>query len=141
MNRRMIAALTPLALLAGCAHQRADYSQFTVAEPQAQPITRYADANNDGKVTREEAKADPALARSFDQYDLDKNDVLDRSEFARLEAAARDEAASPNEAEANEFRGHPPQSPPGQQLTYTVISNWTDGAWPIIALLNDQLDL
>jgi CubicO group peptidase (beta-lactamase class C family) len=30
---------------------------------------------------------------------------------------------------------------PSQQLTYTVISNWTDGAWPIIALLNDQLDL
>ncbi len=30
---------------------------------------------------------------------------------------------------------------PGQELTYTVISNWTDGAWPIIALLNDQLGL
>ncbi len=30
---------------------------------------------------------------------------------------------------------------PSQELTYTVISNWTEGAWPIIALLNDQLDL
>ncbi len=30
---------------------------------------------------------------------------------------------------------------PSQELTYTVISNWTDGAWPIIALLNDQMGL
>ncbi len=28
-----------------------------------------------------------------------------------------------------------------QDLTYTVISNWTDGAWPIIALLNDETGL
>jgi len=30
---------------------------------------------------------------------------------------------------------------PGQESTYTVISNWTDGAWPIIELLNNQLGL
>ena len=30
---------------------------------------------------------------------------------------------------------------PSESLTYTVISNWTDGAWPIVALLNDQLGL
>jgi CubicO group peptidase (beta-lactamase class C family) len=30
---------------------------------------------------------------------------------------------------------------PGRELTYTVISNWTDGAWPIVALLNDHLGL
>jgi CubicO group peptidase (beta-lactamase class C family) len=30
---------------------------------------------------------------------------------------------------------------PGQDVTYTVISNWTDGAWPIIELLNNQLRL
>jgi CubicO group peptidase (beta-lactamase class C family) len=30
---------------------------------------------------------------------------------------------------------------PGQELTYTVISNWTDGAWPIITLLNTNLGL
>jgi CubicO group peptidase (beta-lactamase class C family) len=30
---------------------------------------------------------------------------------------------------------------PHQEVTYTVISNWTDGAWPIVALLNDQLGL
>jgi CubicO group peptidase (beta-lactamase class C family) len=30
---------------------------------------------------------------------------------------------------------------PSQDVTYTVISNWTDGAWPMVGLLNDQLGL
>lgn len=30
---------------------------------------------------------------------------------------------------------------PGRDVTYTVISNWTDGAWPIVRLLNHQLGL
>ncbi len=30
---------------------------------------------------------------------------------------------------------------PGQGVTYTVISNWTDGAWPIVQLLDNQLQL
>jgi CubicO group peptidase (beta-lactamase class C family) len=30
---------------------------------------------------------------------------------------------------------------PDHQVTYTVISNWTDGAWPIVELLNNQLGL
>lgn len=30
---------------------------------------------------------------------------------------------------------------PDQDVTYTVISNWTDGAWPIVELLNNQLGL
>ena len=30
---------------------------------------------------------------------------------------------------------------PHQNITYTVVSNWTDGAWPIVALLNDRLGL
>jgi CubicO group peptidase (beta-lactamase class C family) len=30
---------------------------------------------------------------------------------------------------------------PDQDVTYTVISNWTDGAWPIVELLNNHLGL
>lgn len=30
---------------------------------------------------------------------------------------------------------------PRHELTWTVVSNWTDGAWPLIALINDQLRL
>ena len=29
---------------------------------------------------------------------------------------------------------------PSTSITYTVISNWSDGAWPIVELLNDRLD-
>ena len=29
---------------------------------------------------------------------------------------------------------------PSSSITYTVISNWSDGAWPIVELLNDRLD-
>jgi hypothetical protein len=28
---------------------------------------------------------------------------------------------------------------PGPSSTYTVISNWSNGAWPIIKLLDDRL--
>ena len=30
---------------------------------------------------------------------------------------------------------------PSQEVTWTVISNWTDGAWPVVRLLNDELGL
>jgi CubicO group peptidase (beta-lactamase class C family) len=30
---------------------------------------------------------------------------------------------------------------PSQEVTYTVISNWTDGAWPVVRVLNDALGL
>jgi CubicO group peptidase (beta-lactamase class C family) len=33
--------------------------------------------------------------------------------------------------------GHQPTS----SVTYTVISNWSEGAWPIIRLLNEQLGM
>lgn len=46
----------------------------------------YADKNRDGKVTRQEAEPHPALARNFDRYDVNDDAILDRAEFARLEA-------------------------------------------------------
>lgn len=49
----------------------------------------YADSDRDGKVTRKEAKVDPALTAAFDQYDSNEDDELDRAEFAQLEADAR----------------------------------------------------
>ena len=117
----------PLLLAAACSHDTAktDTSQFTTMVPEVRPapdekITRFADANNDGKVTREEAKADPNLVREFDHFDLDKNGILDRGEFARLEAEAREEragnASTLDLPEQHEFRGHPLQ-PNGSRET------------------------
>ncbi len=115
MNLTLKAVLgaAPLLLVAACSHDTArDSSQFTTMEPevyQQPPITKFADANKDGKVTREEAKADPNLARNFSKYDLDKNNILDRGEFAKLEADTREErvASGQNEAMQPLFRGHP----------------------------------
>lgn len=90
--------LVGAAALAACAHDdtRVGTNDFVTVEPQdvTPKITRFADENRDGIVTRDEAKADPALAASFDRYDLDDNDELDRGEFARLEDANRRYAAS-----------------------------------------------
>jgi hypothetical protein len=30
---------------------------------------------------------------------------------------------------------------PSSSITYTVISNWTDGAWPVVRLLDDRLGI
>lgn len=71
-------------------------------------ITKFADENKDGKVTKKEAKADPALTRVFNQYDLDKNGELDRGEWARLEGANRgsefSRLESDDDYEADELR-------------------------------------
>lgn len=104
----LLVLLGSAALVAGCAldreHASSDPSErdFAVAEPAdvqpQQKITRYADEDRDGFVTRKEAKADKALAAAFDRYDADENDKLDRGEFARLEAAARERSAQSAQA-------------------------------------------
>jgi len=98
----LLVLLGSAAFVAGCAHDREHASSsserdFAASEPAdvqpQQKITRYADEDRDGFVTRKEAKSDAALAAAFDRYDADKNDKLDRGEFARLEAAARERSA------------------------------------------------
>jgi hypothetical protein len=96
-----IALLGSAALLAGCAHHereeaKSETREFVSSEPadvSPQKITRYADEDRDGFVTRKEAKADKSLAAAFDRYDLDDNDKLDRGEFARLEASRKSSSA------------------------------------------------
>lgn len=59
-----------------------------VAAADGKEAPRYADQDRDGRVTRAEAAADPALAASFDAFDENADGALDRGEFARLEAGA-----------------------------------------------------
>lgn len=106
MNR--IAFLLLTAAIAGLTACGADENAgdqrpaFGEAPPRAESDTAlYADGNRDGKVTRDEALADPMLSASFDRYDTDDNDELDRAEFARLEAhAAGRGVAGPGETGA-----------------------------------------
>lgn len=122
-------------LLAACAHEpETDASTFTVAEPTlapAPPITRYADADRDGRVTRDEARrADPVLAQNFDRFDLDRNDALDRGEFARLEAASRSRHgawSAPSPARGEPMSDAQPGSRPGDSLNRSGPGRSGDG--------------
>lgn len=98
-NLGLLAVLAAMVALGGCAFDDTtmpDAQEFVMVQPvdatppEPRKITRYADENRDGQVTRDEARADPALAARFDEYDLDRNGKLDRGEFARLD----DEQAS-----------------------------------------------
>lgn len=90
-SRTLALALTAAA--AGCAHEASDrvgLGPLVYVPPPSPPaITRFADQDRDGQVTRDEARADPALARVFDHYDADDSGTLDRAEFARLEGESR----------------------------------------------------
>ena len=52
------------------------------ADTPAAPAQRSAklDTNKDGRISRDEAKADPRLAERFDQLDLNKDGYLDKAD-------------------------------------------------------------
>ena len=113
------AACAVLAACTGVKDQGTGWDDaFTYTPPSATSVARapgretaeldtgapvaYADANNDGKVTKEEAQVDPALAAAFDRYDHNHDGVLDSKEFEQLVADSREhhhEQANGNETE------------------------------------------
>jgi hypothetical protein len=94
MNTTRFLMLLTVATLAACGRgegDRAPASKAAAAPSASTEQARYADENRDGRVSRDEARADPYLAASFDRYDANANDELDRAEFARLEARAAEQ--------------------------------------------------
>lgn len=89
--------------------------------PQATPVPQrsasgarqpcvVADANRDGKVTKEEAGVDPNLVAAFDQYDTDQDGSLSREEWGALEQASLErhgQASGTEEAEVSRFEEEP----------------------------------
>ena len=45
------------------------------------------DANHDGKISKQEAAADPALEAHFSQADTNQDGALEQGEFAAMETA------------------------------------------------------
>lgn len=87
MNRTSILFVAAVVGLAACDAAQHDEPATGASAATGQAVaSRFADGNRDGRVTREEAKVDPYLSASFDAYDRNANDELDRAEFARLEA-------------------------------------------------------
>lgn len=101
MSRRFfpLVTLTLSAVwVAGCSSPESAADRRSPSGVRAVPSSGalHADPDRDGRVTRAEAQADPYLAASFDRYDIDQDEALDRGEFARLEedASRRPDAAS-----------------------------------------------
>jgi len=84
------AALSALALAAGAqtaaapATQAADAQQGSAAQSDSAIVKaafKRADANNDAKLSREEAAALPAVAEKFTQLDKNSDGFIDAAEF------------------------------------------------------------
>jgi len=78
----VVACLSAAVLAQGC---------MSTAESPDLELPR-VDANGDGIVTREEAKAYPRLATGFDAADANRDDRLDGAEIESAREAARREA-------------------------------------------------
>lgn len=53
------------------------------AQQRASAAFERADANGDGRLSREEAQRLPAVAERFDEFDTDGDHMLSRQEFER----------------------------------------------------------
>ena len=114
MSRKILIAVALTALLsAGSA-----FAQPPGAEPEREgapagsmTFTSY-DADRNGKVTREEASPNVALARQFGRLDRDRNEALDPAEFARFEAQLDGSEAGPQSPEDIPQRVPRPAMPP-----------------------------
>lgn len=96
MSTRALVALAAVPLLAAgialtaVAQVRAPMPQEPVAATDriaVESTFAKADANGDGRITREEATALPAIAARFDQLDRNKDGVLSLEEFGAGYAA------------------------------------------------------
>jgi Ca2+-binding EF-hand superfamily protein len=78
-----------LALLTGVIAAGAAIAQTTTAAParpageEVKAAFQRADANADGKLTKDEATRMPAIAERFDALDGNKDGHLDEAEFGR----------------------------------------------------------
>lgn len=102
-THRIVLISAFVGLLAACG-EPTDSRDARQAQRDPAEGPRYADADRDGRVTREEASVDPALAASFDRYDGDGNGQLDRAEFARLEAGAAGSRGAKEDDERHTLR-------------------------------------
>lgn len=77
MNRALIVTI---ALLLSGTVGAADAANVRLAK---RPVTSfgYLDTDKDARITREEAKADWAVAQEFDAADANHDGMLDREEF------------------------------------------------------------
>jgi Ca2+-binding EF-hand superfamily protein len=82
-NISLAALMTAAALLAPVAHA------VDLAESRLEALFKKADTNNDGTLTKEEAKAMPRVLKNFDAIDTDKDGTVSLDEIRAAMAKAR----------------------------------------------------
>lgn len=114
MSRKILIAVALTALLfAGSAIAESPRAEPERAGAQAGSTTFASyDADRNGKVTREEASPNVALARQFGRLDRNRDEVLDTAEFARFEAQLDGSEAGPQSPEDIPQRVPRPAMPP-----------------------------
>ena len=79
-----LAAVITTAILVAPIAQAVD-----LAESRLESLFKKADVNNDGKLTREEAKAMPRVLKNFDAIDTDKDGTVTLDEIRAAMAKAK----------------------------------------------------
>lgn len=82
-NISLAAVITLAALLAPIAHA------VDITESRLEALFKKADVNNDGKLTREEAKAMPRVLKNFDAIDTDKDGTVTLEEIRAAMAKSK----------------------------------------------------
>jgi EF hand len=86
IHRTHLAALLGSAALA---FSLPAFSQTAAPASDAAAAFKKADANSDGKLSKTEAAALPAIAARFDELDADKDTFLTMAEFSAAMAAPK----------------------------------------------------
>ena len=77
-----VIAVTMAMTVATPAHAQAQQPAAAQVAGAAQAAFKRADANGDGKLSKDEAARLPAVAARFDELDKDKDGLLSMAEFA-----------------------------------------------------------
>ena len=95
MSTRFLLGFAPVLLAAAALGAYAETKAPTTEQPVAakdkaviEAAFARADANNDGKLTREESAKLPAVGSKFDELDANKDGVLSLDEFAAAYTAS-----------------------------------------------------
>lgn len=83
-ENRSVLLLASLTLgLAGGAYAQSTAMPAAPADAEVTAAFTKADKNADGKLSRDEAAALPAVAASFDKVDADKDGMISAAEFSK----------------------------------------------------------
>lgn len=83
-----------LVIAAGSAGVAYAEGQSTEGQSTESQMFRSLDQNQDGTISKQEAQKDQQLSKNWSQYDTNKDDKIERSEFSAFEAQMKESPES-----------------------------------------------